>query len=124
MNLAVLTGTAKQRPWALAMMAVLMPTTSPEELTSGPPELPGLSAASGWMTLSMRRREWERKGRPAAETTPGVTVAWKPGGLPRAMTSWPGRREEESPREAAGKEEGGVSLEEGESGELGEDMVG
>jgi hypothetical protein len=43
---AVLTGTAKQIPCAPLMIAVLIPTTSPRESTSGPPELPGLSAAS------------------------------------------------------------------------------
>ena len=30
-------------------MAVLIPTTAPVESTSGPPELPGLIAASVWM---------------------------------------------------------------------------
>ena len=37
------------------MIAVLMPITSPREETSGPPELPGLSAASVWITSSIRR---------------------------------------------------------------------
>ena len=37
------------------MIAVLMPTTSPAAVTSGPPEFPGLSAASVWMTLSISR---------------------------------------------------------------------
>jgi len=31
------------------MMNVLMPTSSPCAFTSGPPELPGLMAASVWM---------------------------------------------------------------------------
>ena len=35
--------------------AVLMPTTSPDEIASAPPELPGLRAASVWMTSSMMR---------------------------------------------------------------------
>ena len=34
------------------MIAVLMPTTSPSMLNSGPPELPRLMAASVWMKLS------------------------------------------------------------------------
>ncbi|MNY57773.1 hypothetical protein D3C86_1940330 [compost metagenome] len=34
------------------MIAVLMPMTSPFMLKSGPPELPGLIAASVWMKLS------------------------------------------------------------------------
>ena len=45
-NTAVLDDTAKQMPWARWIIAVLMPTTSPAVDTSGPPELPGLSAAS------------------------------------------------------------------------------
>ena len=34
------------------MIAVLMPTTSPSMLNSGPPELPRLIAASVWMKSS------------------------------------------------------------------------
>ena len=56
------------------MTAVLMPTTSPREETSGPPELPGLSAASVWITSSISRPLRERSERPSAETTPVVTV--------------------------------------------------
>jgi hypothetical protein len=67
--------------------AVLMPTTSPCDETSGPPELPGLSAASVWMTSSISRPERDRNDRPRAETTPVVTVDSKPSGLPMAMTS-------------------------------------
>src|SRR5438477_7489119 len=43
---AVGINTAKQIPCAGRMTAVLTPTTRPRESTSGPPELPGLSAAS------------------------------------------------------------------------------
>src|SRR5215471_18974446 len=46
MNFAVLMPMAKQIPWADRIMAVLTPMTSPRELMSGPPELPGFSAAS------------------------------------------------------------------------------
>ena len=56
------------------MMAVFTPMISPRELTSGPPELPGFSAASVWMTLSINRPDWERIERPSALTTPAVTV--------------------------------------------------
>ncbi len=38
--------------------------TSPRELTSGPPELPGFNAASVWMRLSMSRPD-SRAERPA-----------------------------------------------------------
>ena len=41
-----LAATAKQMPCAPMIIAVLMPMTSPLDETSGPPELPGFSAAS------------------------------------------------------------------------------
>ena len=72
---AVFTGTAKQIPCAPAITAVLMPITRPRESTSGPPELPGLSAASVWITPSMSRPDWARMLLPSALTTPVVTVA-------------------------------------------------
>ena len=59
--------------WASRMIAVLMPTTSPSALTSGPPELPGLMAASVWI-------RWSRRSSPAliarslADTIPLVTL--------------------------------------------------
>ncbi len=84
----------------MPMIAVLMPTTSPDEVTSGPPELPGLSAASVWITLSISRPERVRNERPSALTTPAVTVHWKPKGLPIATTSWPTRNCRESPSRA------------------------
>ena len=78
---AVLLATAKQIPCAPLIMAVLMPTTSPFVATSGPPELPGLSAASVWMTSSIRRPLRARRLRPSAETTPAVTVDFEPEGI-------------------------------------------
>src|SRR5205823_4305302 len=79
---AVLIGTAKLRPLPPAMIAVLTPTTRPSPATSGPPEFPGFSAASVWITCSIRRPERDRKDRPSALTTPAVTVCWKPYGFP------------------------------------------
>src|ERR671927_288446 len=38
-------------------MALLIPMTSPRTFTSGPPELPGLIAASVWMKSWMLRAE-------------------------------------------------------------------
>ena len=101
-NTAVLLATAKQMPWARLIMAVLMPTTSPAADTSGPPELPGLRAASVWMTSSISRPEVARSDRPSAETMPAVTVDSKPSGLPIATTSWPRLRALELPSVAAG----------------------
>ena len=55
---------AKQMPCAGAIVAVLMPTTRPAPLTSGPPELPGFSGASVWITLSIIRPDGARSVRP------------------------------------------------------------
>ena len=49
---------------------MLTPPTRPRESTSGPPELPGFSAASVWITSSINRPLVERKERPRALTTP------------------------------------------------------
>ena len=50
------------------------PITSPCDETSGPPELPGLRAASVWMTSSIMRPLLAAIERPRAEMTPAVTV--------------------------------------------------
>jgi hypothetical protein len=73
-HFAVFAGMAKPRPWAIAMIAVLMPTTRPWESTSGPPELPGFSGAACWMMFSMSRPSWPRMALPRALTTPVETV--------------------------------------------------
>ena len=52
-RVVALIGTASPSP--IPATAVLMPTTRPRPSTSAPPELPGLSAASVWMTSSMMR---------------------------------------------------------------------
>ena len=57
--------------------AVLTPTTRPRPSASAPPELPGLSAASVWITFSTRRPadpDGSAAIDPRAETTPAVTV--------------------------------------------------
>ena len=59
---AVSIAVAKQIPCASGMIAVLTPITRPRESTSGPPELPGLSAASVWMTSSISRPLVARAG--------------------------------------------------------------
>ena len=46
-NLAVLLAIAKQMPCAGRIIAVFTPTTSPAELTSGPPELPWIQCGIG-----------------------------------------------------------------------------
>ena len=74
----VLLGTANPIPMfpslrALVMMAVFMPMTSPRTLSSGPPELPGLIAASV-CSMSFERPLVTRNARDVALITPTVTV--------------------------------------------------
>src|SRR5215211_1222610 len=58
---ASLIGTA--RPSPTPATAVLMPTTRPSPSASAPPELPGLRAASVWITFStIRVADPERVG--------------------------------------------------------------
>ena len=66
-------GMAKPMPFESAAIAVLMPMTLPSASSSGPPELPGLIAASVWIRLF---RAWLPSvliERPLAETIPLVT---------------------------------------------------
>ena len=69
-------------------MAVLMPITSPRMLSSGPPLLPGLMAAS----VCRKCWNWEVSpgiSRSLALMMPAVTVAWNPKGDPMAMHQSP-----------------------------------
>src|SRR5260370_12704598 len=88
-NCAVLLATAKQMPCAPLMIAVLMPITSAADDTSGPPEFPGFSAASVWMTSSMVRPLTERIQRPSPYTPPPDTYDSKPNDFPLPTTSPP-----------------------------------
>ena len=74
------------------MTAVLTPITSPRASTSGPPELPGLSAASVCRMLSSSRPVRARIERPRPLTMPAVTVCRKPYGLPIAIAICPTRK--------------------------------
>ena len=78
-GLATSTGIANPSPWASVETAVLMPMTWPALLTSGPPELPGLMAASVWMRLRSVSADYcvpleAVICRPRPETMPVVTV--------------------------------------------------
>jgi len=65
----------------------LTPTTLPHRLNSGPPELPGLTAASVWSALSTNcDSTWSRS---SALTMPCEAENVKPSGLPIATTSSP-----------------------------------
>ncbi len=67
-------GMAKPMPLLSVAIAVLMPTTLPPASSSGPPELPGLMAASVWIRLVSG---WLLPSvtieRPLADTMPLVT---------------------------------------------------
>ena len=88
-------GTAKPIPTLPLLVppvaiCVLIPMTSPAASISGPPELPGLIAASVWIT-SVIRKPLTSAGiwRCLAETTPVVSVRSRPKGLPIATTGSP-----------------------------------
>ena len=91
--------------WASPATAVLMPTTSPAELTSGPPEFPGLMAVSVWRTCSSRTPFSAVIVRFSADTIPRVTVGppSRARALPIATTSSPTLSRSESPRAAVGR---------------------
>ena len=71
-------------------MAVFMPTTSPRTLSSGPPELPGLMAASVCSIVLLAPRDAAERPARAPLITPTVTVWPEANGLPIAMTQSPG----------------------------------
>src|SRR5215218_3201242 len=78
------------------MPAVLIPTTSPRRLSSGPPELPCQISASCWIQ-SVRPPSFGND-RSVALTVPSLTVFGNdPSALPMATTWSPARKEEESP---------------------------
>ena len=67
-----------------------MPTSLPSILTSAPPELPGLIAASVWMVFMVYPPSMSI-GRSLADTMPKVTELENsiPPGLPTAITKSP-----------------------------------
>ena len=75
----------------------LTPITRPVASSSGPPELPGLIAASVWMTSSIAKPLGAVMRRCSAETTPVVSVRSRPNGLPIATVGSPTRTAPESP---------------------------
>ena len=99
-------GTAIPSPWPIPgpTTAVLIPTTRPSLTASAPPEFPGWSAASVWITLSTNRLEVlveVTRDLPKALTTPALTDPANPNGLPMATTSCPTRSRSASPSVAA-----------------------
>ena len=66
-----------------------MPTTAPEALTSGPPELPGFTAASNWIRPPSSVPRLPRPVRSSPDTIPLLTLHARPSGVPIATTSSP-----------------------------------
>jgi hypothetical protein len=91
-------------------MAVLTPIKRPAESKSGPPELPGLMAASVWITSRMGMPLADWISRPSAEMMPVVSVWSKPNGLPMASTVCPTLRSAEVPSESGGNCSLGASM--------------
>jgi hypothetical protein len=60
------------------------PMTRPSRLTSGPPELPWLMAASVWIAWSIESPFGAVIARPVALTIPAVIVRSSPNGFPIA----------------------------------------
>ncbi len=95
---------ANPMPSAFPAIAVFTPITSPLALTKGPPELPGLIAASVWMSRVSRLPD-NCSSRSKAETIPVVTdgVSPRPNALPMARTSSPTSTSEDLPSLADGR---------------------
>jgi len=88
-------------------MAELTPMTLPSASSSGPPELPGLIAASVWIAL-MNEFDPESPavtGRLSALTMPAVTVPSRPRGEPMAIARSPTTTPSEFPRTTVGRPE-------------------
>src|SRR5699024_11280573 len=115
MRCAKLDGIAKPKPIEPASPLVpadkeaimeFIPTRLPLISTNGPPELPGLTAASVWIASISEDcpPPWDaRTGRLTAETIPEVTVALRPSGEPTATTSWPTCKDLELPNSKNGR---------------------
>src|SRR5438477_960676 len=79
---------------------LLTPITCPAMLTRGPPELPGLIAASVWMKSNPGAATVS--GAPLRLTMPNETDCSRPNGWPSASTNSPTRMRLESPRGSTG----------------------
>ena len=102
MGLAVLIGIAKPMPSTppRAILALLIPTTSPSAFTSAPPLLPGLMAASVWIRLNLRSPISMLRFKELITPTVTLPRNSKPSGLPMAMAGSPTCRVSLSPNSA------------------------
>mmetsp|Transcript_19872 Transcript_19872/g.34207 ORF Transcript_19872/g.34207 Transcript_19872/m.34207 type:complete len:220 (-) Transcript_19872:1079-1738(-) len=104
-------GTAKPIPALLplvVMIMVLTPTTSPFKFNKGPPEFPGLMAASVCIQFLISFPATPVMERPNADTTPEERVLSNPNGLPMATRDCPTRRFEDDPYGSAFNEGRGL----------------
>src|SRR4051794_14799723 len=95
-SLIVSEGTAKPTPELEPLcdaICELTPITRPAASSSGPPELPGLIAASVCTAPGIEKPLGASISRPRAETMPVVTVPERPNGEPMAIVASPGRSE-------------------------------
>src|SRR5437763_8062756 len=98
---AIAKPTPELEPWPLGVELLVSiwsarPSTRPLPSSSGPPELPGLIAASVWIAPVMVKLLGAVMLRPTALTIPEVTVSGRLNGLPIATTGSPTRAEDES----------------------------
>ena len=94
------TGTAKPTPSPpppVERICELIPTTSPPALTSGPPELPWLMAASVWIAPAIEKPVSDSIERFRAEITPTESDCGSSNGDPMAATGAPTLRSLEEP---------------------------
>ena len=103
-GLAMSIGMAKPMPDESVATAVLMPTTAPAASTSGPPELPGLIAASVWMQVRDPLAAVDRDvAALAGQDAARHENEYMPSGEPIATTSWPILSPSEVPISATGR---------------------
>ena len=105
----MLIGTANPTLNCERSISVVMPITSPREFSSGPPELPGLIAASVWMMSIIGRPSGASIDRPRPLTTPDGQRPLKPNGLPMASAIWPTSSVDESPSVTGRRRSAGAS---------------
>ena len=95
----------ERAPLGPVSICALMPMTLPVASSSGPPELPGLIAASVCRAPEIWKPFGAVMGRPSAEMTPVVSEPCRPNGEPIAIAGWPtlhvGRRAERERLQAA-----------------------
>ena len=89
--------------YRLIILMVLIPTTWPYSLISGPPEFPEFSAAVVWSSVICTPST--SMSRSMAEMMPSVRVfrSSTPRGFPMAYTWSPTRRSSDTPNTAAGR---------------------